>query len=132
VIKNKVIQFSTLFFAWAIIFAHSIIPHNHHNEPIEQCKAHSHACHSSNNNFSGIGAFFSIHQPDADDHNHCHFNISTTLTKYVDAPNAFFYSESIITPLAIKTQIVYSNNNDLLLKHFYFDSFSHRGPPSFS
>ena len=125
-IKNKTIQFSTLFVTWAIIFAHSIIPHNHHHESVEECKSHS--CSS----LSGIATFYSSHDHNNEDSNHCHFNINTTLTKFVDSPNIFFYSTSIIIPVYTKIQTIHFTNQNLLLKHFYFDSFTRRGPPSFS
>ncbi len=131
-IKNKTILFSTLFFTWAIIFAHSIIPHNHHNEPAEECCAHSLASHTSENNFTGFIAFFSSCDHHSDNPNHCHFNINTTLTKFVDTTGVNFCSQHIIIPLTDQiTTIQYADQN-LLVKHFYFDSFTHRGPPSFS
>jgi hypothetical protein len=132
VIKNKNILFSTLFFTWAIIFVHSIIPHNHHNEPTEECCTHSHASHSLEISFSGIFTSFSTHDHHSEDANHCHFNISTTLTKFVDSAGIYFYTGNSFIPLTDQITSIQYKNQNLLVKHFYFDSFTHRGPPSIS
>jgi hypothetical protein len=132
VIKNKAIILTPLLFAWTIIFAHSIIPHNHHNEPIEECCAHSHASHTAENSLTGIIAFFSSHDHHSDDTNHCHFNISTTLTKFVDSAGIYFYTGNSFIPLTDHITTIHYKNQNLLVKHFYFDSFTHRGPPVIS
>ena len=129
-IKNKAIILTPLLFAWTIIFAHSIIPHNHHHESVEECKTHTD--NSNDNHRTDFVSFFSSHDHHSEDNNHCHFNINTTLTKYVDSPNAFFYSEIVIVPVSSLVQTICCDHQVSLLKHFYFDSFTHRGPPSFS
>jgi len=128
VIKNKAIILAPLLFAWTVIFAHSIIPHNHHDEPQSECK-HSHPSDSHNQH----SAVFLEHHHSSETHDHCHFNISTTLTKFVDSPDAFLHFLNYINlPVLTQIQPLQVNNNELLIKHIYFDSISHRGPPSFS
>ncbi len=129
-IKNKAIILAPLLFAWTIIFAHTIIPHNHHNESVEECKSHTN--NSSDKHKIDFVSFFSSHDHHSEAHNHCHFNINTTLTKYVDSPVAYFYSENTIITVSDQIQTIYFDHQVSLLKHIYFDSFSHRGPPSFS
>ena len=125
-IKNKAVILAPLLFAWTIIFAHSVIPHNHHDEPQSEC---NHSCDSNIQNTTN----FLGHNHSSDSHDHCHFNINTTLTKFVDSPNAFLHSSNYISlPVLTQIQPLQVNNNELLLKHIYFESISHRGPPSFS
>jgi len=133
VIKNKAIILTPLLFAWTIIFAHSIIPHNHHDIPQEECRSHSQHNDSSDNSLLRFASQFSDNNHRADNHDHCHFNINTTLTKFVDSPDAFLHFHNYINlPVLTQTQPLHGINNELLLKHIYFDSISHRGPPSFS
>jgi len=128
VIKNKAIILAPLLFAWTIIFVHSILPHNHHNESASECK-HSHSSDSHDQHT----AVFLEHHHSSETHDHCHFNISTTLTKFVNSPDAFLHSHNYINlPVLTQIQPLQVNNNELLLKHIYFESISHRGPPSFS
>jgi hypothetical protein len=70
VIKNKFVILSFLLFAWTIIFAHSIVPHNHHSENlITEC------------NYDHIHGreLFDITEIHDCDHectdNACHFNV---------------------------------------------------------
>lgn len=132
VIKNKYISFSSMFIAWAIIFVHSIIPHNHHNEPLQECQSNAHTGLTTEIGFSKVSISFSSNDHECDNANHCHFNINTTLTKFVDNPGINLTAETITIPSLVKEQTIYFNNRDFLFKHFYFDSFSHRGPPAFS
>lgn len=77
--KNKFVISFFLFFAWTIIFAHSIIPHNHHvdNLPYEcnHAQAHNTSLESNNVFFHG--------DIDFDSHT-CHFHVDLLTQISVD------------------------------------------------
>ena len=128
-ILKKSIIIPPLYLAWLIIFAHSVIPHNHHNESESFCT--SQVPIERNNSFKEIHVDYcnTGYQNTSDTHNHCHFNISTTLTKILDSANEFNYTSFFIIPIFEQIQIIPFKNNNLLFKHFYLESLSHRGPP---
>lgn len=129
---KKAIIIPPLYLAWIIIFAHSIIPHNHHNESKDECES---LCPVNKHNTSDkilLGEFLTDHNDKSENHDHCHFNISTTLTKFVDSAGDFIHTDIFIVPVLAKIQILHVNNYDLQLNQFYLDSLSHRGPPCLS
>ncbi|MFC2104738.1 hypothetical protein ACFLS4_05255 [Bacteroidota bacterium] len=59
-----------LFFAWTIIFGHSIVPHHHHHEIV------SSECNNCNNHDLPILEKIEIHDCDHECNDHaCHFNV---------------------------------------------------------
>ncbi len=78
-IRNKKIILSILFLAWAIIFAHSVIPHHHHVEKFYSDRSHSHDhhndCHHSHNHDDDLNNE-QVHKCNHDRHEHvCHFHV---------------------------------------------------------
>ena len=74
-VKNRYIILSFLFLAWAIIFAHSIVPHHHHHSENfhSECHYHAHETHFSESS--------EINSCDHDCNDHtCHFHVEV-LTK---------------------------------------------------
>jgi hypothetical protein len=67
VLKNKYTILPFLLFVWTVIFAHSIIPHHHHEKIVSECN-HSHENHSSDE--VGIN-----HTHNDDNSVVCHFNV---------------------------------------------------------
>ncbi len=78
-IKNKRIILPFLFLAWAIIFAHSIIPHHHHDKGAIEC--------CTKCNVQGFFADKEVQVWDAD-HNHsehvCQYKVETLTHGSID------------------------------------------------
>jgi hypothetical protein len=80
VIKNKAIILPFLFLAWTIIFAHSIVPHNHHDTFHETKCLNNHHEHNTQSNL-----FAEIHDCDSDCGGHvCHFHVDVLTQVSID------------------------------------------------
>ena len=133
-IKNKRIILSILFFAWAIIFAHGIIPHHHHlekhpSEKVNHSHNHDHTHHHHSHEHENDISFEQMHECNHDNHDHsCHFHvevltqISIDKTFIVNTENTFFsYS-----PLKEKNNYTY--NTEIVFEQL--PKTDHlRGPP---
>lgn len=74
-IRDKRVILPFLFFAWAIIFAHSIVPHHHHVAESRNMQNHCHHESHQHNNHDVLGTT----QFNCCDHNEtehaCHFHV---------------------------------------------------------
>ena len=124
-VKNKYIILSFLFIAWAIIFAHSIIPHHHHSENFHsECNHHSHETH-----FSEI---LEINSCDNDCNDHaCHFHVEVFTKITID--NIFIVN---IENSLFNSNICIETSNPNYCNEFISDQIPQanylRGPPVIS
>lgn len=122
-VKNKYIILPFLFLAWAIIFAHSIVPHHHHTESLfPECNHnHAHGAIPSENT--------EIHDCDHDGNNHiCHFHVEVLTQISIDnifivnTENTFFNYISFLETCNNSFYIEFVS--DKILQSNYL-----RGPP---
>ena len=122
-IRNKKIILPFLLLAWTIIFAHSIIPHHHHDpdEILNHCKYH----HSTNFNIVQE----ELHDCDHDCGGHtCHFHVDV-LTKLNIDKDFIISSENIIAyNISVVESEGYIYNQDFITQLFSETNFL-RGPP---
>ncbi len=111
--------------AWGMIFAHSIIPHNHIDECSSICCESNYPA-SSDSNDSGRTLKFVLHP---DDVNICH--ISGFLFHQLNQDNLISdsYGNINISPLSLA--ISYSfNSSDSFITELWNSSASFRAPPT--
>lgn len=69
-VRNKYLILPFLLFAWTIIFAHSIVPHNHHSENLFV------KCNTEHVNEVNLFEFTEIHDCEHECNDHaCHFHV---------------------------------------------------------
>lgn len=122
-IRNKSIILPFLFIAWTIIFAHSIIPHHHHNPSdfVNYCEYN----HNQNDHIQQE----EIHDCHHDCSGHaCHFHVDV-LTK-LNIDNDFFVSFKFQTlyNVEISNFEKFICNQDFTTQLFLDTNFL-RGPP---
>lgn len=125
-VKNKYFILPFLFLAWTIIFAHSIIPHHHHQENISQ------ECNNCNEHEIYFLKYVEIHDCDTDCHHYsCHFHVEILVKGSIDnefIPNADNLFLSYISFLeTYETDYLIEFVSDQIPKTNYL-----RGPPLLS
>lgn len=113
-----------IFAAWMMIFAHSIIPHNHPAEDITGCHELFHKTAPDENDCNGLSSFES--QPE--DIKVCH--ISGFLFHQFSQDNFYFkYTwDNVINPVSIAKSFLHSFKQDFVSDHSV-GSTSLRAPP---
>ena len=116
--KNIILPF--LLTAWAIIFAHSIIPHHHHVSDVQS------ECHQCHNHFEKIISYDDCDH-DCTDHA-CHFHVDI-LTKF-SIDNVFIKkSDNNYSNYPVKS----NSGNIIFYKAFFSEQIPKtnylRGPP---
>ena len=122
-IRNKYIIFSFLYLAWAIIFAHSVIPHRHHdpNDNIKLCKLHNKNTHLLEHE--------SIHDHDDDCSGHtCHFHVDVLIKINIDDNFISSSGNLIVNNFEVIEAKEFIYNQELITLNFSETNYL-RGPP---
>jgi hypothetical protein len=123
--KASKIKAFTIFLAWLVIFAHSIIPHNHVSDNFEGCQELIHEISSSNDNCDGHLEFENL----PEETSVCH--LSGLLFQQFNQDNIFISTERedhyypVILIGSVKVI-----KSELFLLRPYYGSSSLRAPPA--
>ena len=123
--KHLKIKAFTFLFAWGMIFAHSVIPHNHCDDCITQCNESLHKTCSQNDEQGNLPEFLSH----PDDVSVCH--LSGFVYHQFDQDNliSFYPDNSIIIPITGVGIRKWQGPEDHETDH-HNESASLRAPPS--
>jgi len=119
-IRNKYILTPFLLLAWAVIFAHSVIPHHHHVSYVQS------ECHHGHNNLENVKLYNDCDH-DCSDHA-CHFHVDVLTKISIDqvfiATTDNNYTSYLIERELLKFVFDKAFFSDQILKTNYL-----RGPP---
>jgi hypothetical protein len=123
--KSIKIKSITIFLAWLVIFAHSIIPHNHHQDQFDYLKGFIHFVADNCEEQSPVLT------NDFDHVKSCQF--TNNLFHQLNSENLLFASEDKTHKNFLNVIcIVFSNEKEQVIPDFILYPNSLRAPPSFS
>jgi hypothetical protein len=119
------IKTTTIFLAWCVIFAHSIIPHNHVSENFVGCHTILHSISAASDHYDGHQEF----ENKQEETNLCH--LSNLLFQQFNQDNILIATtrEDHLYPIIVVGSVP-ENRNDLFVISPYYGSSSLRAPPS--